>query len=452
MDIYLHNTFTGKKEKFTPLKSSAVSMYNCGPTVYNYAHIGNLRSYVFADTLRRMFEFNNFTVTQVVNVTDIGHLASDADDGEDKMTKALKREEKPLTLDAMREIADFYFSEFKKDLQDLNIELPYKFPFASDHIKEDIELIEKLIKSEYTYAISDGIYFDVGKFPDYGKLGNVKISSETESRIGENQEKKNQRDFAVWKFSKELGYDAPFGRGFPGWHIECTAMSTKYLGSEFDVHTGGIDHIPVHHNNEIAQAVCSGSPYAHYWLHNAHLNMGEEKMAKSGENFITLRTLKDRGIDPLALRYIFLSARYSSPLQFSWEALEGADSALNKIRGKISEISETGNIVPTDFQKFINDDLDTPRALALVWEVLKDDAISDADKKATILDFDRALGLKLGETKVFEIPDEVKELIAERDTARKNKDFTKSDELREKIESFGFEVKDSSDGTTLIAK
>ncbi|MFZ2523407.1 MAG: cysteine--tRNA ligase, partial [Minisyncoccia bacterium] len=287
---------------------------------------------------------------------------------------------------------------------------------------------------------------------DYGKLGNVKISSETESRIGENQEKKNQRDFAVWKFSKELGYDAPFGRGFPGWHIECTAMSTKYLGSEFDVHTGGIDHIPVHHNNEIAQAVCSGSPYAHYWLHNAHLNMGEEKMAKSGENFITLRTLKDRGIDPLALRYIFLSARYSSPLQFSWEALEGADSALNKIRGKISEISETGNIVPTDFQKFINDDLDTPRALALVWEVLKDDAISDADKKATILDFDRALGLKLGETKVFEIPDEVKELIAERDTARKNKDFTKSDELREKIESFGFEVKDSSDGTTLIAK
>jgi cysteinyl-tRNA synthetase len=445
--IYLHNTLSGSKEEFKPLKDGSVSMYNCGPTVYDYAHIGNLRAYVFADTLRRMFEYNGMSVKQVINVTDIGHLSSDSDDGEDKMTKALKREGKPLTLPAMREVADFYFEKFKIDLKNLNIETPEHFPFASDHIHEDVELVSKLEQGGFTYKTSDGIYFDIKKFPEYGKLGNIIISEDTESRIGVNPEKRNSQDFAVWKFNDELGYDAPFGKGFPGWHIECSAMSVKYLGPEFDIHTGGIDHIPVHHNNEIAQSVCAGDPYAKYWMHNAHLNIGEDKMAKSGGNFITLGTLKEKKIDPIALRYVFLGARYSTPLSFSWETLEGAETALNRIRDKVSKLPDGGVTAPTDFLKFINDDLDTPKALALISEVLNSGSISDADKKETLLNMDSVLGLDLGKVTNVVIPEEVIKLMQERDLARANKDFAKSDEIRGQIESLGFQVKDSPEGT-----
>lgn len=452
MDIYLQNTLTERKEKFVPIKPSEVSMYNCGPTVYNFAHIGNLRSYVFADTIRRVFEYNGYRVKQVVNVTDIGHLSSDNDNGEDKMTQALKRENKPFTLEAMREVANFYFEEFKKDLEKLNIETPEKFPFASDHISDNIELIQKLFDTNYLYKTSDGIYFDTSKYSDYGKLGNIKLGDDNESRIGENPEKKNYRDFAVWKFNQELGYEAPFGKGFPGWHIECSSMSVKYLGAEFDIHTGGIDHIPVHHNNEIAQAVCAGYPYARYWLHNAHLNIGEAKMAKSGNNFITLRTLEEKNIDPIALRYVFLGARYSSPLQFSWETLEGAQSALKRLREKVISLPPDGQVVESEFNKIINDDLDTPKALALIWDILKDDTIKDADKKSTILDFDRVLGLKLDQKQEFEVPENVQNLIVERDMARADKDFAKSDELRKRIEEQGFEVKDTPEGTKVSPK
>jgi cysteinyl-tRNA synthetase len=459
-DIYLHNTLTGEKELFKPLKEGRVSMYNCGPTVYNYAHIGNLRSYVFADILRRTFEYNGYKVDQVINVTDIGHLSSDNDDGEDKMTKALKREGKPLTLEAMREVANFYFEEFKKDLTALNIELPEHFPFASDHIQEDIDLVQTLADKGFTYTTSDGIYFDTSKFPEYGKLGNIKVGDE--SRIGVNSEKKNYRDFAVWKFNNELGYDAPFGKGFPGWHIECSAMSVKYLGPEFDIHTGGIDHIPVHHNNEIAQSICAGNPYARVWMHNAHLNMGEEKMAKSGDNFITLQTLKNRDINPIALRYVFLGARYSSPLQFSWEALEGANTAIKKLKNvlnNIEQIDESKNIneklsleYKTKFNLLINDDLDTPQATSLIWEVFRNDEISFYNKKTLILEFDKVLGLELDKVEIFEIPNDVQYLIKERDLARNAKDFAKSDELRAKIEEIGFEVKDTPEGTVVVPR
>jgi cysteinyl-tRNA synthetase len=367
------------------------------------------------------------------------------------MTKALKREGKPLTLQAMREVADFYFEKFKEDLKSLNIETPEHFPFASDHIQEDIELVQKLEKGGFIYKTSDGIYFDIKKFPEYGKLGNIKISDDAESRIGLNPEKRNSQDFAVWKFNNDLGYDAPFGKGFPGWHIECSSMSVKYLGPEFDIHTGGIDHIPVHHNNEIAQSVCAGDPYAKYWMHNAHLNIttenGSDKMAKSGGNFITLGTLKEKKIDPVALRYVFLGARYSTPLSFSWETLEGAETALNRIREKLSKLPDGGSILETDFHSFVNDDLDTPKALALISNVMNDETISDADKKATVLDFDRVLGLNLTKVSTVEIPDEVKELIQERDTARTNKDFAKSDQLRSEIEKHGFSVKDTESGT-----
>jgi len=453
MKIYIQNTLTGEKEEFNPLKEGEVSMYNCGPTVYDYAHIGNLRAYVFADTLRRVFEYNGLKVNQVINVTDIGHLSSDSDDGEDKMTKALKREGKPLTLQAMREVADFYFEKFKEDLKSLNIETPEHFPFASDHIKEDIELVSKLEQGGFTYKTSDGLYFDIKKFPEYGKLGNVKISDDTESRIGVNPEKRNSQDFAVWKFNSELGYDAPFGKGFPGWHIECSAMSVKYLGPEFDIHTGGIDHIPVHHNNEIAQSVCAGDPYAKYWMHNAHLNIatenGSDKMAKSGGNFITLGTLKEKKIDPLALRYVFLGARYSTPLSFSWETLEGAETALNRIRQKISKLPDGGVVAQTDFLKFINDDLDTPKALALISEILNSESILDEDKKETILHMDAVLGLEIGKITNVVIPDLVVTLMQERNIARTNKDFEKSDELRKQIEALGYEIKDTKDGTEI---
>ncbi len=460
--IFLHNTLGNKKEEFKPLKPLEVMMYNCGPTVYNYAHIGNLRSYVFADILRRMFEYNGYKVKQVMNITDIGHLSSDADDGEDKMTKALKREGKPLTLEAMRNLADFYFEKFKKDLTDLNIEPPTEFPFASENIKEDISLIEKLSEKGFVYTTSDGLYFDTSKFSDYGKLGNIKTTENNESRIGINPEKRNPRDFAVWKFNKELGYESPFGNGFPGWHIECSAMSVKYLGPEFDIHTGGIDHIPVHHNNEIAQSVCAGFPSARYWMHNAFLTMGTEKMAKSEENFITLQTLKDRGIDPLAYRYLLLTAQYSSPLQFSWEALKGANTALKRLKEFMSKkdnddskkegFGKTGEIdrYKKEFEIQINDDLNTPRALTLLRDVMYNGGLSTKTKQSILLNFDKVLGLKLDEKEEFKIPENVQNLVKERDLARNSKNFTKSDEIRKEIEELGFEVKDVPEGTVVV--
>ena len=464
MDIHLHNTLSGNKETFKPLQDDHVTMYNCGPTVYNYAHIGNLRSYVFADLLRRMFEYNDYTVKQVMNITDIGHLVGDADDTEDKMTVALKREGKPLTLATMREVADFYFDKFKEDLLALNIELPTEFPFASDNVQEDIDLIHTLTEKGFTYKTSDGIYFDTSKFPEYGKLGNiVQQNAEVEqSRIGLNPEKKNYRDFALWKFSgkfnAQLGYEADFGKGFPGWHIECSAMSRKFLGQPFDIHTGGIDHVPVHHNNEIAQSEAAyGVPLATYWMHNEHLNMGKEKMAKSGDNFITLQTLKERGINPLALRYFYLTAHYSTAMTFSWEALEGAETAwkrLKKFLQQNPEVKLRGSSPKFNFGvleqeykntfiQYINDDLNTPQALALVWELIKDEKLSVGVKRSIILDFDKVLGLELDKPEETpEMTDEVKDLIEQRNDARAKKNWALSDELRDKIVALGFTVQD----------
>ena len=460
MEIHLHNTLSGKKEIFKPIKAGEVSMYNCGPTVYNYAHIGNLRSYIFADTLRRMFKWNGYKVKQVINITDVGHLTSDADFGEDKMEKGAKREGKSAL-----EISKFYTEAFFDDLQKLNIEKKdILFPRATDYIAEQIEMIKELEQKGFTYQTSDGIYFDTAKFPDYGKLGNINLKGlEEGSRIGVNDEKKNITDFALWKFSpknekREMEWPSPWGVGFPGWHIECSAMSKALLGQPFDLHTGGIDHIPVHHNNEIAQSVCaSGLPFVHYWMHNAFLNIGDndEKMAKSGENFIRLQTLVEKNIDPLAYRYLLLTARYSSPLQFSWEALEGAQTALNRLKRFVKTTMIVGdsnnekvNQYKNLFSEYINDDLDTPKALALVWDIIKDDEISDAQKKELILDFDKVFGLELGkEIQLTEIPTEVSDLISARDRARAEKDWKMSDELRQKIENLGFNVKDTPDGT-----
>lgn len=462
MDIYLHNTYTGKDELFTPLQKGMVSMYNCGPTVYNYAHIGNMRSFVFADTLRRMFEWNGYRVNQIMNITDVGHLTSDGDVGEDKVEKMAQSAGKTA-----REITTFYTDAFMKDLEALNINPTHiTFPKATDHIPEQIAMIQDLEAKGFTYNTSDGIYFDTAKFPDYGKLGHINLSGlEEGARIGENSEKRNLTDFALWKFSspkpglglhkRQQEWESPWGVGFPGWHIECSAMSIKYLGDEFDIHTGGIDHIPVHHNNEIAQSVCSGHRFAHYWMHNAFLNIADSKMAKSGDNFIKVSTLIEKGFDPLAYRYLLLTSHYSSPMEFSFEALKAAETALKRIRRFIHDTVDMGPYADQDrlfperelFTQYISTNLNTPKAVALIWDIIKNPEISVGDKKSLILSFDMVLGLSLHTHKETEIPLEVQELILARNTARENKDFTLSDTLRSQIESFGFEVLDTAEGT-----
>ncbi len=453
--IQFHNTLSGQKEEFKPINPGAVGMYNCGPTVYNYAHVGNLRSYVFADVLKRALKYNGFDVKQIINITDVGHLVSDADTGEDKVEKASRESNKNP-----KEITEFYTTEFLKDLAALNIDTEGTlFPRATDHIKEQIDLINILQEKGFTYKTSDGVYFDTAKFSHYGKLGNIDIEGLKEgARIEANPEKRNITDFALWKFSKPeekrlQEWDSPFGKGFPGWHIECSAMSMKYLGETFDIHTGGIDHIPIHHNNEIAQSEsATGKKYADYWMHNAFINVQDGKMAKSAGNFLRLQSFVDKNIEPLAYRYWLLGANYQTPMTFSFEALEGAQNAYLKLKSIVAELPEGGSIVEaykTAYEEKINNNLDTPNALALVWQLLKEDSVTPEDKKATILDFDRVLGLKLGEKKEEHIPDDVRMLAEKREDARKFKDFHSADELRIQIEKHGFTVKDTENGYKL---
>lgn len=465
MDIYLHNTFSGKKEKFMPARGSfpgkpEIGMYHCGPTVYNYAHIGNLRAYMFADTLKRLFKASGYSVKQVINITDVGHLASDADDtGEDKMEKARRREHKSAW-----DIAEFYTQAFFKDLAGLNIDTEgAQFPRATQYVKEQINMIKTLEKKGFAYRTSDGLYFDTAKFPGYGKLGNIDIKGLREGeRIGVNDEKRNPTDFALWKFSpkngkRDMEWHSPWGVGFPGWHIECSAMSRALLGETFDIHTGGIDHIPTHHNNEIAQSEGSqGKPFVRYWMHSAFVTIGGGKMAKSADNFITLQSLREKGYSPLAYRYFLLSARYSTQINFTWEALDGAANAYGKLNVAVCELPDGGKANKELWNKalsFVADDLDTPKTLALCRNILKDDGSSPADKKATIMKIDELLGLKLGEKEdEVIIPEDILKLADERKNARDKKDWKKSDELRDEIAKLGFEVKDTPLGQKIVAK
>lgn len=457
MDIRLFNTLSKQKEIFRPIKIGEVSMYHCGPTVYDFAHIGNLRSYVFADLLRRTFEYNNYKVDQVINITDIGHLVSDADEGEDKMTKALKREGKPLTLEAMKEVGNKYFDKFRDDLNALNIELPNHFPKASDHIEEDIEIISVLTSRNVTYTTSDGIYFNTDKFPAYGKLGNIKTEDLKDgARIKTNSEKINPSDFCLWKFDTKIGWESPWGKGFPGWHIECSAMSRKYLGQPFDIHTGGIDHIPTHHNNEIAQSeIAFDKPLANYWMHNEFLNINSKKIAKSEGNSVFISTLLENSISPLAYRYWLLTAHYRSPVNFTFEAVSGAQVALVRLLKIIMNYPKGGKIIADyrdKFLNYINNDLDLPQAIALAWELVSDKDQDDADKRATLIDFDKVFGLKLDsipEVRPQDIPPEIQALIDARNEARKEKDWTKADALRKEIEDRGYIVLDSENSSTV---
>jgi cysteinyl-tRNA synthetase len=461
--IYLYNTLTRSKEEFKPLKRGKVSLYTCGPTVYNYAHIGNLRTYVFEDILRRVLEHNGYKVKQVMNITDVGHLTSDADTGEDKLEKGAAREGRSVW-----EVAEFYTRAFKNDLIDLNIQEPHQWVKATDCIKEQIKFVKKLEKKGLTYKTSDGIYFDTAKYPDYARLAKLNLEGQQEgARVEVNREKINSTDFALWKFSypngrsfdaaqddvasrRQMEWDSPWGKGFPGWHLECSAISLKNLGKEFDIHAGGIDHIPVHHTNERAQNWgLTNKESVHFWLHGEFLVINEGKMAKSEGNFITLQTLKDKGINPLAYRYLLLQAHYRTQLNFSWEALEAAQTGYDNLIRQISVLDQPGEVCNTCLGKFsqaVNDDLNMPEALAVVQELLKSDKPS-SKKRRTIIEFDKVLGLGLNRYKERQaLSAEVKRLIAERQQARLNKDFNQADEFRRQLEKEGIRIKDLPDG------
>lgn len=452
------NTLTKKKEDFKPITPGKVGMYNCGPTVYDYAHIGNLRSFVLADLIRRTLEWQGFKVTQVMNVTDIGLLTNN-DTGEDKMVIALKRENKPLTLDAMKELGEFYTERFLENIKELNILKPHHVVKASDHIKEQIILIEKLNKKKFTYKTSDGIYFDTSKYTDYGKLGNINLQGLKEgARIESNLEKKNLTDFALWKFNENFGFEGPWGKGFPGWHIECSAMSMKYLGESFDIHTGGIDLIPTHHNNEIAQSECAtGKPFVRYWLHNAFVNAGKEKMSKSEGNFITLQTIKEKGFNPISYRYLLLGAHYKTPIEFSWDAIQASQTAFENIVYNLADTKDEGKADKNYLKRFdelLSDDLNTPQTLALLHQILGDKNIEPGNRKATLFEFDKVLGLELESLseKIKTIPENIKKLGEKRDVARQEKKWQEADNIRKEIEGDGFIVKDLQDKTVIQRK
>jgi cysteinyl-tRNA synthetase len=427
-------------------------MYTCGLTVYNYAHIGNLRAYIFSDVLKRTLRMNGFRVHHVMNVTDVGHLTSDHDAGDDKIEAAAVKEHA-----SARDIAQRYTDEFLADLVRLNILFPKQMPKATDHIEDQIALIRTLEEKGYTYATSDGVYFDTSKFPAYGALAGGTAGLKEGARVEKNPEKRNPTDFALWKFSKpsdrrQMEWPSPWGTGFPGWHIECSAMSMKYLGETFDIHTGGVDHIPIHHTNEIAQSEAStGKPFVMYWLHNEFLVMGEKKMAKSAGGFIRLQEIIDRGYSPLAFRYLCLLTHYRKPLAFSWDALDAAQKALDALRGSIAMMPSPSEPIPEEHARFmaaINDDLNTPQALGVLWTMLKSGA-GGAAKRATLLQFDHVLGLRLAEIHTLVIPKDVRSLVAKREEARKKKDFETSDRLRKDISELGFTVDDTDAGPVI---
>lgn len=450
--LELFNTLSRQKEPFEPLHGKEVSLYTCGPTVYDYVHIGNHRTNILGDILKRVLKYNGYKVNHVMNITDVGHLTDDADQGEDKMEKGSKREGKTAW-----EIADFYTSAFKDDLRDLHILEPSTWCKATDHIDQQIEQVQQLIDRGFTYETADGIYMDTTKVEGYGALAQLdKQELKAGARV-DMADKRNPHDFALWKFTKEgesrqMEWDA-FGRkGFPGWHIECSAMAMKYLGEQFDIHTGGIDLSRVHHVNEIAQAesATGQTPWVKYWVHGEFLLMGGEKMAKSLGNLMTISALKDEGFDPLAYRYFVLQAHYRKQLNFTKEALEAAQHGLENLRRQVEKLPDRGAHDPMLREAFlnaINDDLNMPEALAVIWKAIKDGNID----KETVIRFDKVLGLKLHDPnkKPLKIPAEVQALLDERQKARDEKNWELSDRLRDQIAEAGFAVEDTPDGQHL---
>lgn len=456
MHLQLFDTYTRTVRNFAPLHAPQVGLYTCGPTVYNYAHLGNLRTYLFEDILRRVLAFNGYQVKHVMNITDVGHLVSDGDTGEDKMETGSARTGKTVW-----EIAEMYTLAFQADLRALNILEPTIWCKATDHIPEQIAFIQCIEAQGYTYQTDDGIYFDTAKLTDYGYLARLDIEGLRGGMRVDLGEKRNITDFALWKFSptdskRQMEWESPWGIGFPGWHIECSAMAEKYLGSYFDIHCGGEDHIAVHHTNEIAQTeACHGTRLANFWLHGHFLQLGEAKMAKSAGGFLRVQTLLDRGYDPLVYRFFCLSAHYQAKLNFSWEGLDGAATALQRLRTAAATWGEPGTAdeaLITTFREQINSDLNMPRALAVTWDLVKSD-LPAATKKATLLQFDNVLGLGLAEWQpiVETIPADIVALANQRQQARAEKRWQDADALRAQLKTAGYDVEDTPQGPRVRA-
>ncbi len=455
--IFFYNTLGRKLQEFKPLdsKGKKVGLYGCGPTVYWNQHIGNLRRYVFEDVLDKVLRYNGYDVKHVINVTDVGHLVSDADTGEDKMEKASQKEGR-----GAREIAKDYFNKFLEDLHKLNISEPDIWAWATEHIQEQIDLVKKIEEKNYTYKTKDGVYFDTSKIEDYGKLANLKLEDMEGGKRINLGEKKNKTDFALWKFSQEPGkrqqeWDSPWGIGYPGWHIECSAMSSKYLGEQFDIHTGGMDHIQIHHTNEIAQseAAFGKKPWVKYWLHSGFLKFENGKLSKSKGKILTISDLEEKGFHPLEFRYMCLSALYRKPLDFSIENLEKAKNAYSRLKKKCLELEKSEGINEkyiNEFNKAVNNNLNIPKALQILWNLVRDEKAKN--KYGTIKKMEEILSLDLFKEEKIEIPNDIMEIVKERETARARKDFKKADDLREIIEKKGYSINDTEKGPEVKLK
>lgn len=457
--VQVYNTATRSVQELRTQLPGQARVYCCGPTVYTYPHIGNLRAYIFEDLLMRVLRRAGYAVTHVMNITDVGHLVSDADEGEDKMVVAARREGKSSLA-----IAERYTQVFFEDCARLNIRRPDIVCKATDHIGDMIELIQRIEARGFTYVSGGNVYFDISKLPDYGKLAKLDLAAlQAGARVEVDSNKRNPLDFALWftksKFeNQELQWDSPWGRGYPGWHIECSAMAIKYLGEQFDIHCGGVDHIPVHHTNEIAQSeAATGKPWVPYWMHGEFLVSNAEKMSKSKGGFVTVSTIIENGVDPLALRFFCIAASYRSQLNFSWESLQNAASALRKLQDSVLELGDPRTVRPPpnwterganhleSFDQAVFNDLGVPKALATVWAVIGDKELSTDERLALLINFDQVLGLGIGEWRhaVLEIPAAVQKLAEQRLTARKEKNWGESDRLRAAIQEQGFQVEDS---------
>ncbi len=461
--LYFFDSATRIKKEFVPLKEGVATMYSCGPTVYNHIHIGNLRAYLLPDLIKRACLYNGYKVKHVINFTDFGHLTDDADAGEDKMMQALKREGKPISLTAMREVADMYIISFKEDNAAFRNIPPTKYTPASEYVPEQIRLIQTLYEKGYAYETSDGVYFDISKFPAYGILGNINLNDlKSGARVAINSEKRHPADFALWKKGL-LGWESAWGKGFPGWHIECTAMIFSTLGKQIDFHTGGEDLMYTHHNGEIAQAeAVTGKLFVSYWLHNAHLKIDDTKISKSLGNGIRLSGLFDRGYSPLIYRYWLLTGHYRTTMNFSFETLDASKQALFRLRRFVFEegkniSGEINESYRTRFHTALNDDLDTPKIIALMWEIVKDPSLTLPDKVATLKEIDSVLDIglsddpsdvvrELGIVERDEIPEEIQELLDKREIARATHNWTEADYLREAINLKGYAIEDSPQG------
>ena len=470
MKVSLYNTMSRTVEEFKPITEGFVGMYCCGPTVYNYAHIGNLRTYIFEDTLKRVLRHAGYKVKHVMNITDVGHLTGDGDDGEDKMEKSARESGKSVW-----DIAKFYTDAFFKDYDSLNIIRPDVVCPATQHIPQMIALIKRLEEGGHTYVAGGNVYFSIDTFPEYGRLARLNLDDlKSGARIDIDSNKRNPKDFVLWFTNSKFGeqammWDSPWGRGYPGWHIECSAMSMQYLGEHFDIHCGGIDHIPVHHTNEIAQSeAATGKKWVNYWMHGEFLLSEKGKMSKSSGEFLTMSVLVKHGYDPLDYRYFCLGAAYRTQLQFSWQGMDGARAArlglveriasLDDKVADVSSVSDKARSYMDQFDAFVCNDLSTSRGLSVLWTALKDDGLADAEKRCVVNYMDQVLGLRLSEIKKKaqdggeEIPAEVMALVEKRAQAKKEKDWASADLYRKQIDEMGYILKDTPAGPSLQKK